>query len=71
VKELIKVANIHLDHVTIRSELRYSIGDKLVMLKYLDFGCKTGPIAMVQDCMCQGMLQLFSSGSDPDPELTR
>jgi len=43
VKEWVVLYNLHTDHVKIRSELKYLIGGKVVVLKCRDFGGKTGP----------------------------
>jgi hypothetical protein len=48
VKEHVKLHNLCTDHVTIRLELKYLIGAKVVRLKCRVFGGKTGPIATVQ-----------------------
>jgi hypothetical protein len=40
VKEQVKLHNLRLEHVTIRSELRYLIGAQVVRLKYRVFGGK-------------------------------
>jgi hypothetical protein len=48
VKEQLIMHNIHIDNVTIRSELRYLIGATVVSLKCRVFGGKTGPIATVR-----------------------
>jgi len=48
VKEQEEVPNLCMDHITIRSELKYLIWAKFVRLKWLVFGGETGPIAMVQ-----------------------
>jgi hypothetical protein len=40
VKEQVKLDNLRLGHVTIRSELRYLIGAQVVRLKYRVFGGK-------------------------------
>jgi len=48
VKERIKLHNLYIDRVMIRSELRYLIGAKLVKLKCRVFGGKTGPIATIR-----------------------
>jgi hypothetical protein len=48
VEALIKLNNLHIHHVMIRSELKYLIGAKVVRLKCGVFGGKTGPIATVR-----------------------
>jgi len=48
VKERLELHNLHTDHVMIRSEFKYLIGAKVVMLKCRVFGGKTGPIATVR-----------------------
>jgi hypothetical protein len=42
----LELHNLHTDHVTIWSELKYPIGGKVAMLKCRDFGGKTGPFLM-------------------------
>ena len=56
-KEGLKLHNLHTDHVTIRSELRYLIGAKIVDLKCRVFGGNP--------------LQRSGSGLEPDPEPNR
>ena len=56
-KEGIKLNNLRTDHVTIRSELRYLIGAKIVDLKWRVFG--------------ENPLQRSGSGSEPDSEPNR
>jgi len=70
-KERIKLHNLRIAHVTIRSELRYLILANHVMLKWLVFGGKTGPIATVRVLVWYDPLQRYGSGPEPDPELTR
>jgi hypothetical protein len=43
VKEQVKLDNLRLEHVTIRSELRYLIGAQVVRLKYRVFGVVNRP----------------------------
>jgi len=43
----LKPHNLRTDRVMIRSDLKYLIRGKVVMLKCRDFGGKTGPIATV------------------------
>jgi len=71
VKERIKLYNLRIDHVTIRSELRYFIGAKLMMLKCRVFGGKTGPIATVRVFVWKDLFQRFGSQSELQPEWTR
>jgi hypothetical protein len=63
--------NLHTDHVTIQSELKFLIGAKVVMLICRVFGGKTGLIAIVQVFVWYDRLQLFGSGSEPDLEPTQ
>jgi len=56
-KQGLKQHNLHTGHVTIRSELRYLIGAKIVDLKYRVFG--------------GNLLQRSGSGLEPDPESNR
>ena len=69
-KELVKLHNLRTDHVTIRSELKYLIGAKVVRLKCRVYDVKTGPIATVRVFVWQDPLQWFGSGFDPDPQPT-
>jgi len=48
VNERLELHNLRTDHVMIRSELRYLIGTKVVMLKCWVCGGNTGPIATVR-----------------------
>jgi len=48
VKERPQLQNLHIQHITIESELRYLIGAKVVRLKWWVFAGKTGPIATFQ-----------------------
>jgi hypothetical protein len=57
VKEGLKLHNLRTDHVTIRLELRYLIGAKIVNLKCRVFG--------------ENPVQRSGSASKPDPELNR
>jgi len=43
VKEQLEVRNLHINHITIQSELKYLIGAKVVRLKFRVFGGKTSP----------------------------
>jgi hypothetical protein len=43
VKEQVELHNLRTDHVIIRSELKYLIGGKVVMLKCRVLGSETGP----------------------------
>jgi len=44
----LKLHNLRIDHVVVRSELKYLIGANIVNLKCPVFGGKTGPFPMVQ-----------------------
>jgi hypothetical protein len=57
VKEGLKLLNLRTNHVTIRSELRYLIGAKIVELKGRVF--------------VENPLQRAGCGSEPDPEPNR
>ena len=46
-KERLQLQNLRIDHVVIRSELKYLIRAIIVKLKCRVFGGKTGSIAMV------------------------
>jgi hypothetical protein len=48
VKERLKLQNLRIDHVVIRSKLKYLIGAIIVKLKCRACGGKTGPIATVR-----------------------
>jgi hypothetical protein len=48
VKERQELHNLRIDHVMIRSQLKYLIGAKVVRLKCRVFGGKTGPMATVR-----------------------
>jgi len=48
VKERLQLQNLRIDHVVIRSELKYLIRAIIVKLKCRVFGGKTGSIAMVR-----------------------
>jgi len=60
--------NLRNDDVTIRSERKYSILAKVVMLKCRVFGGKIGPIATVQVFVWLSPLQRFSSSSNHNPK---
>lgn len=53
------------------SGFRYLIGGKLEMLQWCDFGCKTGPIALVQDFVWYDLLKRFGSWSELQSEPTQ
>ena len=57
VKERLELHNLHSDYIMIRSELKYLIGGKVVMLK-----CWV---------LCGNPLQQLGSGLEPDPEPNR
>jgi len=65
-KDRLKLHNPHIDHVTIQSELKYSIGAKVVRLKCQVFGGKTGPIAPVRVFVWWNQLQWSGSRLEPD-----
>jgi len=48
VNERLELHNLHTDHVTVQSELKYLIEAKVVMFKFQVFGGKTGSIATVR-----------------------
>jgi hypothetical protein len=68
VKERLKLQNLRIHHVMIRSELKYLIGGKIVNLKRRVFGGKTGPIGTVRVFVWKEPLQWFGSSSNPIPE---
>jgi len=49
--------NLHTDHIMIRSELKYLIGGKVVVLKFW--------------VLCGNLLRRFGSGLELDPKLNR
>jgi hypothetical protein len=51
-----------------KSELKYILGPKVVMLKYHVVGGKTGPFTKVRVFVWQSPLQWFISGLNPNPE---
>jgi len=57
-----------INHVTIRSELRYLKGSDIVRLKCQGFQCKTSPIAIVWVFVWWDPLKHFVSGSNHNPE---
>jgi hypothetical protein len=68
VKERLKLHNMHIDHVTIRSELKYLIGAKDLALQWPGFEVEPGPNAKVWGFHVVKPLPRFGSGSNPNPE---
>jgi len=71
VKERLTLQNLHIDHVTILSELQYLIGAKGVKLKWLGFGGKTSPIATDPVIGVIKPVLTVWQGAEPEPELNR
>jgi hypothetical protein len=69
VKERLKLHNLRIDHVTIRSELKYLIGGQNLGLQRPGFEAKPSPNAAVRGVHVVQLLQPFGSGSSPNPEL--
>jgi hypothetical protein len=69
VKERLNRHNQHIDHVMIRSELKYLIGVKNRGLQWPGFEVEPAPNATVRGCHVVKPLQQFSSGYNPNPEL--
>jgi len=63
--------NLRIDHVTIRSELRYWIGAQVVRLKCRLFGGKTGHIATVRVCGVARPIATFRFQVELDPQMNR
>jgi len=68
VKERLKLHNLIIDHFTIRSELKYLIGEKNLSLQWPGVEVKPGPNATVRGFHVVKLLQRFRSGSNPNPE---
>jgi len=71
VKESVELHNLHTDHVMIRSELKYLIGGKVVMLKYRVFDGQTGPFLVGQVFRMVRPVATVRFRVEPKPELTR
>jgi len=71
VKERVELHNLRTDHVMIRSELKYSIGGKVVMLKCRVFGGKTGPFPVGRVFRVVRPVATVRFRAEPDPEPTR
>jgi len=59
VNERVDLHNLHTDHVMIRSELKYLIGGKVVMLKCQVFRGKTGPFPVGWGCRVIRPIAMF------------
>ena len=68
VKQRLKLYNQHIDHVMIRSELKYLIGAKNLGLQWPGFEVEPGPNVTVEGFHVVKPLQRFGSGSNPNPE---
>jgi len=62
--------NLHIDHVAIRSELKYLPGAKIVNLKCRVFGGKTGPFPMVRVFRVVRPVVTVWFWVEPEPEPT-
>ena len=71
VREQLTVRNLRIDHVTIRSELRYIIGATIVNLKCRAFGGKTGPFWTVQVFLVERPIATGRYGVEPVLEPSR
>jgi len=71
VKEQLTLHNLRTDHVTIRSELKYLIGAKIVDLKCRVFAGKTGPFPTVRVFGVVRPVATVRFRVEPDPEPTR
>jgi len=71
VKEGLKLHDLRIDHVMIRSELKYLIGAQVVRLKCRVFAGKTGPIPRVRVFCVVKPVATVRVLVEPDPELTR
>jgi hypothetical protein len=69
VKERLKLQNLRIDHVTIRSELKYLIEAKNLGMQWPGLEVEPGPNATVRGFHVVKLLQRFGSGSNPNPEL--
>jgi hypothetical protein len=71
VKEPLKLSNLHTDHVTIQSELKYLFGAKNVNFKCRVIGVKTSPFPTVQVFYVVRPIATVWVRVEPYPELTR
>jgi hypothetical protein len=69
VQEQLKLHNIHIHHVMLRSELKYLLGAKHLGFQRPGYEVEPGPFAMVSGFHVVKPLQWFGSGSNPNPEL--
>ena len=67
-KERLKLHNLHIHHVTIRSELKYLIGANNAALQWPGFKVEPGPSAMVRGIHMVKPLQQFGPDSNRNPE---
>jgi len=71
VKERLKLHNLRIDRVVIRSELKYLVGPKIVNLKCQLFGGKTSALLMVQVCRVVRPVAMVWFQVELDPEPTQ
>jgi hypothetical protein len=71
VKEQVELHNLRTDHVIIRSELKYLIGGKVVMLKCRVLGSETGPFPVGRVFRVVRPIAAVQFQVEPEPELTR
>jgi len=71
VNERLKLPNLHIDHVAIRSELKYLIGAKIVDLKWRVVRGKTGPYPMVRVFRVVQPVAMVRFQVEPEQEMTR
>jgi len=69
-KERVELHNLCTDHVMIRSELKYLIGGKVVMLKCQVFGGKTGPFPVGRVFRVLRPVATVRFRVEPEPEPT-
>jgi len=71
VKERPELHNLRTDHVMIQSDLKFSIGGKVVVLKCRVFGGKTGPFPMGRVFRVVRPVATVRVRVEPEPEPTR
>jgi len=71
VKEPLELHNLHTDQVTIRSELKYLIGAKVVVFQCRVFGGKIGPFPLGQVFRVVRPVATVRFHVEPEPEPTR
>jgi len=70
VKERLELHNLRTDHVMIRSELKYLIGGKVVVLKCRVFSSKTGPFPMCRVFLVVRPVATVRVRVEPEPDPT-